>query len=123
VVLAYDGETDPQGFSVMIHNRVSNEKTFLQYDNALVDPLTYPLLFPYGTMGFHQHIPHVRTDDRARRSDTDDTTGDTGREVTILQFYKFMLQRRDARTNTFLFTGKLHLQYVLDAWMRCINER
>jgi hypothetical protein len=78
----------------------------ISYMSANIDPMVYPIFFPYGEYGWQhgmQHDPDHRTAKRTK--------------VTLLQFYAHRLAFRDTFSPIF-HGGKLFQQYVVDAYVR-----
>ena len=71
--------------------------------HAAYDPLQYPLLFPYGTDGYHIYI-----------------AGRNGRKVTQQQFYSCHIMVRDG--NYLLQGARLFQQYLVDAYCKIETE-
>ena len=68
------------------------------------DPMQYPLLFPYGTDGYHIYM-------KARN----------GRKITQQQYYSFHMMVRDG--NYLLQGARLFQQYLVDAYCKIDTER
>ena len=68
------------------------------------DPLQYPVLFPYGTDGYHIYMQ-----------------GRNGRKVTQQQYYCFHMMVRDC--NYLLQGARLFQQYLVDAYCKIETER
>ena len=80
--------------------------------NEHVDPMTYPLLFPAGTPGWHENLQH---------SDQFRTACYT--RLTPAQFYSHRLMIRDKHRVFPHGAGQLFQQYVLDAYCRMETMR
>ena len=75
------------------------------------DPLTYPLLFPYGTDGFHLYITHSKK------------TRNNFRNVTLTEFAAFRLMLRPDSFNILQRSGRLFQQYIVDQWTKIETSR
>ncbi|XP_074336522.1 uncharacterized protein LOC141673677 [Apium graveolens] len=74
--------------------------------------MAYPLIFTYGEDGYRTGILHrgVSTASKDKRN-----------VVSMRQFYFFRLQHRDDEGHTLIRSGRLFLQFVVDAWA-CIEH-
>ena len=83
----------------------------LKLTNNYVDPLCYPLLFPYAEKGWRPDLTHVNPRPGARRT-----------RMTLLDFYAYRLSVRT--TEDYIFsTEKLFQQYVVDAYVKAESNR
>ncbi|KHJ78019.1 hypothetical protein OESDEN_22361 [Oesophagostomum dentatum] len=80
-------------------------KRRLDYD-PMCDPLTYPILFPRGEMGWHPGMAKQRVES-CRRSN-----------LTQREYYAYLLQIRDSVFNPILQAEKLIHQFVVDSWVK-----
>ena len=71
------------------------------------DPLSYPLLFPYGTDGYHLNIPHQLGQ----------------HHVTAMQFYAYRLMQRDPNHSILHSGRRLLQQYMVDMWAKVETGR
>lgn len=78
----------------------------INYRSPNIDPMSYPVFFPRGTLGWHYEMSHVL--DMA-------TAGQN--KITCLQFYAHRLATREAFSPIF-HGGKLFQQYAVDAYVR-----
>lgn len=103
--------------------------------NKLPDPIVYPILFPYGEIGFDMFIEHTYqrvpqqqpvADDKQQppqnnkendKHNRQRRTADNRKKVTICEFYKYRLQIRDY-FSILHNAGKLFQQCVVDSWVR-----
>ena len=76
-----------------------------------IDPMVYPLLFPYGDLGW---IPGTLHNAKYRCSKYN--------KITCLQFYSYRLSVR-FRFDPIFFCEKLFQQYVVDAYIRVESDR
>jgi len=78
----------------------------LNSTNEMVSPMTYPLFFPRGTLGWH---PDIRQ-------------GNSTRRVTRLQYVSYSIGIRK-KFNPILYGGKLFQQYCVDEWVKIEGDR
>ena len=107
---------DSDGFPSHIYVTVKPLGQNLQqinFNNPLVDPLSYPLLFPFGTMGFNTGIQHNRVPNRSRRVGN----------VSIREFYAHRLSYRANCRNSIFLTSKLFQQYIVDSYVKVERSR
>ena len=76
--------------------------------------LQYPILFPYGKYGYHSEIPYC-TENKRRKTQRKTTTQ--------REFYAYRLQQRFNEGETLRCAGRLHQQYIVDAFMAIEQER
>jgi hypothetical protein len=76
------------------------------------DPLTYPLLFPFGSDGFHLGIQHSRP--ASGRS----SHSSQPRCVTTREFYCYRLMTRPNSFNLVHKSCRLFQQYCVDMWAK-----
>ncbi|KAK9053094.1 hypothetical protein SSX86_029724 [Deinandra increscens subsp. villosa] len=82
--------------------------------NQLYMALQYPILFPYGETGFHEHIRYAFNS--GKRS--------TKRQnVTMREYYCYMIHQREDETSTLLRGGRLFQQYLVDAYTAIEEQR
>ena len=98
------------------------------------DPLCYPLLFPYGTDGFHLKIPYtshsqaqqVRDNQEEMDSTQHDNLADsrtsTTRFVSAREFYAYRMMERSAFSMLHR-SGRLFQQYIVDMWAKVETSR
>nr|CAD2188042.1 unnamed protein product [Meloidogyne enterolobii] len=82
------------------------ELRILDNTNQLVSPMTYPLFFPRGTLGWH---PDIRQENSIRR-------------VTRLQYVSYSIGVRN-EFNPILYGGKLFQQYCVDEYVKIESDR
>uniref|UniRef100_A0A915LIC6 Helitron helicase-like domain-containing protein n=1 Tax=Meloidogyne javanica TaxID=6303 RepID=A0A915LIC6_MELJA len=82
------------------------ELRILDNTNQLVSPMTYPLFFPRGTLGWH---PDIRQENSIRR-------------VTRLQYVSYSIGIRK-EFNPILYGGKLFQQYCVDEYVKIESDR
>lgn len=83
----------------------------ISYMSANIDPMTYPVFFPRGELGWHDGITHNPDKATAKRN-----------KVTLLQFYSYRLAEREDFHPLF-WGGKLFQQYVVDAYVKTEASR
>ncbi|RDX54250.1 hypothetical protein OH76DRAFT_1539705, partial [Lentinus brumalis] len=78
-------------------------------------PLMYPLLFPYGTSGWHSEL---------RLSDPEDPSHPPlSQSLTQTRYYAYQLQVRRTEFSTILRGGRLLQQYAVDVWAAAEQQR
>uniref|UniRef100_A0A914MFS2 ATP-dependent DNA helicase n=1 Tax=Meloidogyne incognita TaxID=6306 RepID=A0A914MFS2_MELIC len=82
------------------------ELKILNSTNEMVSPMTYPLFFPRGTLGWY---PDIRQDNSTRR-------------VTRLQYVSYSIGIRK-KFNPILYGGKLFQHYCVDEWVKIEGDR
>ncbi|EFO97109.1 hypothetical protein CRE_30483 [Caenorhabditis remanei] len=108
VVYVGDEEEIPGKRGLTVHQK-SGQLQSLHVIDPNCDPMTYPLLFPKGQMGWHPKIPYARK--KGNRVN-----------VTMREFYAFNLHVRKTFRPLFR-AGKLMQQYVVDVWSRVEQNR
>ncbi|KAJ1288125.1 hypothetical protein BS78_02G065900 [Paspalum vaginatum] len=73
--------------------------------------MQYPLLFPYGEDGFRAEIPYEQKKGRAGKR----------KYVTMLEYYCCRIQQRLNQSTLLLRSGRLFLQFIVDA-AACIEQ-
>jgi len=84
-----------------------------------LDPMVYPLMFPFGDQSWHTNIPltyHPNVLTGVNRSKNPRV------RVTQMQYYGYRLAIRDG-FNQFLSAGKLTQQYLVDAYVKTEANR
>nr|GEU73399.1 hypothetical protein CTI12_AA123990 [Tanacetum cinerariifolium] len=76
--------------------------------------MQYPLLFPYGEDGFHEHIPYHRNTGEHKTKHGD---------VTMKEYYAYVIHQRNNQGNTLLKRGRLFQQYLVDAYIAVKEQR
>ena len=73
--------------------------------------MQYPLIFPYGEDGFRSEIPY------------EDIQGHEGerKRVTMMEYYAYSIQQRLNQSTVLLMSGRLFLQFIVDA-AACIEQ-
>jgi hypothetical protein len=94
----------PKGLQVAIYPRKSHRQ-LLNICDPNVDPMCFPLLFPYGETGYDYKIKHNRS--TVERNKT-----------TLKEFYKYRLHRKSNDLNLTFRCGKLFQEYVVHAWIK-----
>ncbi|XP_075492636.1 uncharacterized protein LOC142530705 [Primulina tabacum] len=106
------------------------------------DPLQYPLFFPYGDSGWHQHIPKISNDlasgdvviDVMPNSNvssfsevvpyfTSAVHGKNDGMVSCREYYCYKLQIRDTDMSVLLYGGRLLQQFVVDMYIKLETTR
>ena len=97
---------------LIITNKADHRCRRLSVLEGLCDPMVYPLLFPYGEIGWRTGLRHVQERSTAVRN-----------EVTLQQFYGYRLAIRDTQFSQIHYSGKLFHQYIVDAYLKVEGER
>jgi hypothetical protein len=99
-----DGEV-PEA-KIVVRQR-GKELIILNSTNEMVTPMTYPLFYPRGTLGWHPAKKSVNSD----------------RNVTRLQYVSYSIAIRPNEFNPILYGGKLFQQYCVDEWVKIEADR
>ncbi|TFK82097.1 hypothetical protein K466DRAFT_448549, partial [Polyporus arcularius HHB13444] len=78
-------------------------------------PLHYPILFPYGTSGWHWEMRLCDPHDPGHR--------ELEQSLTQTRYYAYQLQVRRDEFSTILRGGRLFQQYAVDVWAASEQER
>ncbi|XP_071708777.1 uncharacterized protein [Rutidosis leptorrhynchoides] len=81
---------------------------------SLATLATYPLLFPYGEIGYHENIPYHCNSGRRKTSRG---------YITMREFYCYRIQQRENEGTTLLRGGRLFQQYLVDAYTEVEEQR
>ena len=107
IAAVFPGDDPPSNVSIAIHPRL-NHRIRINFRNPLVDSILFPLLFPFGELGYHE-LTHARETLVLNRT-------------SMKEFYCYRLCIRDCEGTVFgnvLFqSGKLFQEYVCQAYMR-----
>ncbi|XP_060129913.1 uncharacterized protein LOC132592021 [Zootoca vivipara] len=120
-----DGEP-PLERDLLIHCKASTDdinKRTTQRISVLdpnLEPMVYPLLFPYGDQSWGIDIP-LQHRPQALQNLTNQTRNPRIR-VTQMQYYGYRLSIRD-NFNPFLNAGRLTQQYIVDAYVKTESNR
>ena len=90
----------------------TNSLTILNDLSPIVDPMSYPLLFPNGEHGYSTLLNHVGPNATAVRN-----------RLTIREFYNHRLAIRDEIFNPIFLAGSLFQQYIVDAYCKIESNR
>ena len=96
---------NPQDRDIAVHPKNEPPRN-IAYTSPNADPMTYPLLFPYGELGWRPGLEHCEE----RRTNKRNT-------ISLLQFYAYRLAVRQTVSPIF-HSGKLFQQYIVDAYVR-----
>ncbi|XP_042942909.1 uncharacterized protein LOC122277096 [Carya illinoinensis] len=138
-----DDEDQLRGRDIFVFNH-SGGSHIVQYYFGCYDPLQYPLLFPFGDVGWHQGIERIS---RGRRSTYNETNGSinpqqsvTAEEllareqrasnrkskdpvVSCREYYCYKLQIRENVRSILLLSGRLLQQFVVDMYVKIETSR
>ncbi|XP_026398220.1 uncharacterized protein LOC113293999 [Papaver somniferum] len=108
---------------------IIQEKNGLLKDISELHPsymaLQYPLLFPYGEDGFHIDIPYDKQTKIVFNDEIGDEIGDgkKRKNITMREYYAFIIQQRAGDGQTLLRGGRLFQQYVVNAYATIEQSR
>lgn len=105
-----DNGAPPGERSLVVYPK-AEQLRFVSVLEPSLDPMAYPLLFPYGELGWHPHIQHSSANATAQRHKT-----------TLLQFISYRLAIRDG-FSILHRSAKLFQQFVVDAYVRIEGTR
>ncbi|XP_042939420.1 uncharacterized protein LOC122274451 [Carya illinoinensis] len=91
---------------IFVYNHVGGSH-IVQYYYGCYDPLQYPLLFPFGDIGWHQVF-------RRKRKDS---------FVSCREYYCYKLQIRENINSILLVSGRLLQQFVVDMYIKIETSR
>ena len=83
----------------------------ISYMSANCDPMTYPMIFPRGDLGWIHGTQHTLEHRTSKRH-----------AITLLQFYSYRLAVRQT-FSAIHYVGKLFQQYVVDAYVKTEASR
>lgn len=93
----------PDGIKIAIFPR-KGHRQLINIRDPNVDPMIFPLLFPYGEPGYDFNLQHTRL---AKNNTT-----------TLKEFYKHRLHFRKDNENLYFKFGKLFQEYVVHSWIK-----
>nr|CDJ95688.1 Protein of unknown function DUF889 domain containing protein [Haemonchus contortus] len=102
-----DGDV-PAEHNLAVHLRGGGLRSIRVID-AECDPLTYPLLFPYGELGWHPNL--LKNPSERRRA-----------RITQKEYYSNIIAVRD-EFNPLHFAGKLYQQFLVDSYVKIEQNR
>ena len=105
-----DGEI-PESY-VTIRNTGTKTLQYVSTMDPNVEPWVYPLLYPYGTLGWHQDLKRV-----------DKKGSDNNRRVTRMAYTKYKIAIRTSEFNPFLSGRRLFQQWVVDSYAKIEKDR
>ena len=105
VFMSQDG-IPPGERDIIVHQR-DQPPSKISFLSANIDPMTYPIFFPRGDLGWHNLLEHnpERRGNNKRNS------------LTCLQFYAYRLAIREV-FSPIHYGGKLFQQYIVDSYLR-----
>ncbi|XP_060959102.1 uncharacterized protein LOC115699801 [Cannabis sativa] len=130
------------GRDIFVYN-YDGGKHKVQYYYGCYDPLQYPILFPHGDCGWHQHIKRIgghTTRSNVRSPTIDPQQSTTAEEllaaeervsnrqkkeavVSCREYYCFKLQIREDARSILLLSGRLLQQYAVDMYVKIETSR
>ena len=113
VAAIFTGENGvpPEREYVAISSR-DNSLQFLKDYSEMVDPMSYPLLFPNGDPGFKPKMPHVG-----------ENTTKFRKEITLREFFSYRISIRDEDFCPIFFSRALFQQYLIDSYVKIESFR
>ena len=93
----------PPGIKIAIYPR-NGHRQVISIRDPNVDPMCFPLLFPYGEAGYDERVQH--------------TVDTTYSRTTLKQFYNHRLHFRHDNLNMYFKSGKLFQEYAVHAWIK-----
>jgi hypothetical protein len=110
VIVPGDGSKPTSGRDIILREHTGALMRISECHPAYC-PLHYVLMFPFGELGWHYHIP-VNRPEGARRS-----------KLTMREYYTYRLFTRTGEVDTIFRMGKLFQQFVVDAWAATEQDR
>ncbi|XP_072148537.1 uncharacterized protein [Setaria viridis] len=115
--------------NVILHGN-NNEIQGIRSYTGCYDPLSYPLFFPRGELGWHADIPKVgiTTEDvkkaRANQNNKNNDPDSSGRMwVTMREYYCYKFHVRANIFNPILYGGRLFQQFIVDTYIKIESSR
>ncbi|KAL3123191.1 hypothetical protein niasHT_010361 [Heterodera trifolii] len=99
-----DGEVP--NAKIVVRER-GKELKILKSTDSMVTPMTYPLFYPRGTLGWNPEMKHRNSN----------------RRITRLQYVCYTLAIREREFNPILYGGKLFQQYCVDEYVKIEGDR
>nr|GMD04580.1 uncharacterized protein LOC109176597 [Ipomoea batatas] len=139
----YDGVEDNMNIRVYAHCGRSQN---IQYYYGCYDPLQYPLLFPFGDVGWHEGIQrglqsrnlqplgYVNSlsinantqssiDDLIRAEEAVFREGRKRSSISCREYYAYKFQVRARDNSMLLHTGRLFQQFIVDIYIKVETQR
>ncbi|KAL6873446.1 hypothetical protein ACP4OV_013528 [Aristida adscensionis] len=122
---------DPQSHferGIMVYGK-SGQRQYIKAYHGCYDPLSYPLFFPNGEIGWNLNIPKENPHPRRNINDQSHILDEEGMEnssnasVTPREYYCFKLQIRPGEFNVLLFGKRLTQQYIVDMYIKIESIR
>ncbi|KAL6592973.1 hypothetical protein ACP70R_049269 [Stipagrostis hirtigluma subsp. patula] len=119
--------------SVMLQGR-NREIHGIRSYSGCYDPLSYPLFFPRGELGWHSDIPKVgvtlerlqieREKRNANRQNSEDDPDSPGNLcVSVRDYYCYKFQMRPGIFNPILYGKRLFQQFAVDTYIKVESSR
>ena len=106
------GPPNPTQRDIHIYLRENRDTVTINAISPHADPMTYPILFPYGDSGWHPDIREIDADGNPNRNT----------RVSMAQFYAYRFADRDT-FSTILRGGLLFQQLLVDAAAKIEGEK
>ncbi|XP_031116667.1 uncharacterized protein LOC116020327 [Ipomoea triloba] len=139
----YDGVEDNRNIRVYAHCGRSQN---IQYYYGCYDPLQYPLLFPFGDVGWHEGIQRalqsrnlqplgyvnslsinantqLSVDDLIRAEEAVFREGRKRSSISCREYYAYKFQVRASDNSLLLHTGRLFQQFIVDIYIKVETQR
>nr|KAJ0205166.1 hypothetical protein LSAT_V11C500246540 [Lactuca sativa] len=112
----------------------SNEPKNVEYYYGCYDPLQYPLMFPFGELGWNQHIPKKSANEQTNNGIVTCSTTKLISPMGITnvndllnmeesEYYAYKLQIRKHDKSCLLLFGRLLQQYIVDNYVMLETQR
>nr|XP_020178789.2 uncharacterized protein LOC109764361 [Aegilops tauschii subsp. strangulata] len=102
----------------------NNERHSIRVTSGAYDPLSYPLFYPRGKLGWHPKLPkrnvpwEVVQHPQLGHDDEEDAEGNSRLCVSVRDYYCYMLQTRPAIFNPILCGARLLQQWAVDMYIK-----
>ncbi|XP_048568739.1 uncharacterized protein LOC125549342 isoform X1 [Triticum urartu] len=102
----------------------NNERHSIRVSSGAYDPLSYPLFYPRGELGWHPKLPKRNVPWEAVlhpqlvQDDDEDAEGNNRLCVSVRDYYCYMLQTRPAIFNPILCGARLLQQWAVDMYVK-----
>ena len=108
IFVGEDGDA-PRDIHIRVYHRNGGRLQTISIENSNCDPLSYPLLFPRGELGWQPNIPHQ-------------IQGTARSKVTMRQYFAYHFMER-GHFNPELMAGKLTQQKIVVSWTMVESQR
>ena len=108
VVFVGENGDPPLKRDICIYEKTSNKPLCIPNISKHVDPMVYPLMFPFGESGWSPYMKSLNLDHSSN--------------ISALQYYKYVLSARKCFSR-FLNLGRITQQFVVDQWVKIESTR